>query len=198
MSEKGSTEAEPRASSVRRRERHSGLGLVLALGLALFLVVGRVVDVATGPVPPRRGVPAPAFSAPDLGGQEKSLAQFRGQVVLVDFWATWCPPCVASMPELEATYRSLGARGFVVLGVNQEPESPDRVRGFVRSKGLSFPVLMDPGAIRRDFGVHSFPTSFLVDREGTICEVFRGPVSGARLTKAVESLLDKPTGQPAC
>lgn len=188
---------EPKAKAPAKA-RETGLGLVLALGLAFFLVMGRVVDVATGPVPPRRGVPAPAFSAVDLAGAEKSLADYRGQVVLVDFWATWCPPCVASMPELEATYQSLGARGFVVLGLNQEPDSPDRVRGFVRSKGLSFPILIDPGVIRRDFGVHSFPTSFLVDREGTICEVFRGPVSGAKLTRAVETLLDSPSGRPAC
>ena len=191
------TPSEPRPHA-RSRERSSGLGLVFALGLALFLVVGRIVDVATGPTPPRRGAVAPAFSAPDLVGVQKSLAEFRGQVVLVDFWATWCPPCVASMPDLERTYQSLGERGFVVLGVNQEPETPDRVRGFVKSRGLSFPVLFDPGAIRRDFGVHSFPTSFLVDRAGTICEVFRGPVSGERLTKAVLPLLEKPPGQPAC
>jgi peroxiredoxin len=188
---------DPRARA-QKRDRRSGLGLVFALGLAFLLVVGRIVDVATGPTPPRRGAAAPAFSAPDLVGAEKSLAEFRGQVVLVDFWATWCPPCVASMPELERTYQALGERGFVVLGVNQEPESPDRVRGFVKSRGLSFPVLFDPGAIRRDFGVHSFPTSFLVDREGTICEVFRGPVSGERLTKAVETLLSQPAGRPAC
>lgn len=189
-------DSEKRGAAPKARE--SGLGLVLALGLAFFLVMGRIVDVATGPTPPRRGVPAPSFSAVDLGGQAQSLADYRGRVVLVDFWATWCPPCVASMPELESTYKSLASRGFVVLGLNQEPESPERVRGFVSAKGLSFPILIDPGAIRRDFGVHSFPTSFLVDREGTICEVFRGPVSGAKLTRAVESLLDKPGGQPAC
>lgn len=195
-----SSEPTPRSDEARarRRDRRSGLGLVFALGLAAFVVVGRAIDIATGPVPPRRGAVAPSFSALDLGGAEKSLAEFRGQVVLLDFWATWCPPCVASMPELERTYQSLGDRGFVIVGINQEPESPDRVRGFVRAKGLSFPVVIDPGAIRRDFGVHSFPTSFLVDREGTICEVYRGPVSGEKLTKAVEALLEKPPGQPAC
>jgi peroxiredoxin len=195
-----SAESEPITSSARarRREHRSGMGLVLALGLAFFIVIGRAVDIATGPVPPRRGAIAPSFTALDLSGTEQTLAQFRGRVVLLDFWATWCPPCVASMPELERTYQSLSNRGFVVVGINQEPESPDRVRGFVSSRGLSFPVVLDPGGIRRDFGVHSFPTSFLVDREGTICEVYRGPVSPEKLSKAIEALLVKPPGSPAC
>lgn len=110
----------------------------------------------------------PALELPGLDGRAHSLADYKGQVVLVNFWATWCPPCVHEMPSLARLAKRLHGRPFVVLAVNVG-DSPAEVRAFLRRIRVDLPVLLDqhgnsPGAWK----VYGFPTSFLIDREGKI------------------------------
>lgn len=184
-----SSEAHPIVGS-SGPERASGL-VVLALMLVAFgLVVGRVVQIASGPPPPRAGASAPAFEAPTPDGAARiSLESLRGKVVLVDFWATWCPPCVASMPVLERLHQRLGPKGFTVIGVNAEAGEEATVRAFLRDEGLTLPVVMDDGRIAARFGVFSYPTSFLVGRDGAVRSVHRGVAREAALEAEIEAAL---------
>ncbi len=119
--------------------------------------------------------PAPIFELPDINGKKVSLADFKGKVVLINFWATWCGPCKAEMPSLNNLYAAFKNEGFVVLAVSLDP-SEKPVRSFVAEKGLAFPVLMDPEKeVYFDlYAAFAMPTSFLIDRKGMIAEKFIG------------------------
>lgn len=185
----GLTSADPARARRTKADRASGV-LLAALMIAAFGVVLRtVIDVATGPAPAGPGTPAPAFASVTPSGQPSALADHRGRVVLVDFWATWCPPCVASMPTLQRLHERYSDAGLVVLGVNQEAGEEVMVRDFLAKKGITFPSVMDDGHIARDYGVFSFPTSFLIGRDGVVRSIHRGVAIEARLTGPIEALL---------
>jgi peroxiredoxin len=113
--------------------------------------------------------PAPEFSLSDINGKKVSLSDFKGKVILLNFWATWCGPCTGEMPSLNRLYASFKNDGFMVLAVSIDP-SDKPVRSFVSSKGITFPVLMDPEkeAYFDLYAVFALPTSFLIDRKGMI------------------------------
>jgi thiol-disulfide isomerase/thioredoxin len=112
--------------------------------------------------------PAPDVTLRDLDGRPVRLADFRGRVVFLNFWATWCAPCREELPAMEALARDLADRGLVVLVVNYE-ESGDVVRAFARETDLALPALLDAdGAAARRYGVTVLPASFFVDRRGAM------------------------------
>jgi thiol-disulfide isomerase/thioredoxin len=99
-------------------------------------------------------------------GAPFSLSQLRGKVVLVNFWATWCEPCLAEMPSLQSLRNLLGSERFEVLGVNYQ-EGPARIEAFTRTSGVTFPLVRDTdGSVARAWGARVFPSSFIVDRDG--------------------------------
>lgn len=107
------------------------------------------------------------FTLSDLAGKQWHLRELRGQVVLVNFWATWCPPCRKEMPDLEALFKKYQKKGFVVLALSDEDSA--KVSGLLQTERFSFPVLLDPGgAAARTFGIDGIPKSFLFDREGKL------------------------------
>lgn len=143
---------------------------------------------------PRPGFTAPDFELQTLAGEAVRLSDLRGQAVLVNLWATWCPPCRAEMPAIEAVYREYASQGFVVLGVdaaNQDDLS--QVEDFIQEYELTFPILLDlDGAVSRSYGLRSFPTSFFIDGDGTIREVvIGGPMAKALLEIRVQGLLEE-------
>lgn len=177
----------------RRLHIASGTGLTLAMAGAFLVVAGRLWDVATGPSAPPPGSPAPSFTATTLEGESFELEAHRGQVLLLDFWASWCGPCVRSMPGLDSMHRQLSDRGFRVVGINQEPDSRDAIRRWVRERGLAFEHVVDEGqAIARAYAVYTYPTSVLIDRRGRIVQRYRGAVSPERIREDVLSVLDSP------
>jgi peroxiredoxin len=140
---------------------------------------------------------APDFSAPNLAGQAVRLSAYRGQVVLVNVWATWCPPCREEMPSMERLYQKLKDRGFVLLAVSEDDTGVDGVKAFVQEMKLSFPVLVDPdGEVGRKLEVWGYPESFLIDREGNIVEHVIGPREwdGPSGLPVVEALLASAPG----
>lgn len=150
-------------------------------GLFLLLVVGLVTVgwVAGGTESDlERGPPAPPLELPRIDGGTAQLASLRGQVVVVNLWATWCPPCVREMPALQRVYERFADQGLEVLAVAVDDlpgqRQPDgRIVGlvseFVDEYGLTFPVVIDPtGATERRFGTEYLPTTVLIDREGRI------------------------------
>lgn len=136
--------------------------------------------------------PAPSFELPRLsGGGTGSLAEHRGTVVVLNFWASWCEPCRRESPLLERWHRRLVARGGTVLGVDVLDVSAD-ARAFVRRYGLSYPMLRDrDGDALGRFGVVAYPETFAIDRRGRIAAVQRGPVDDAWMRRHVEPLLEE-------
>ncbi len=129
-----------------------------------------------GSVPAARRAPDFALRATD--GSEVSLETLRGKVVLLNFWATWCPPCKAEMPDLNVLHRDYGpAHDFAVVGVNLE-ESPEQVEAFARDFRISFPLLLDSkGEVTGErFAVRTLPTSIIIDRDGYIRDSWIGQI----------------------
>jgi len=109
----------------------------------------------------------PEFTLTDITGKKWKFSDLRGKVVLVNFWATWCPPCRKEMPDLDALYRRFAAKGFVVLGISDEEKQ--KVEPFIREHKVTFPVLLDPGRKVNDaFVVEGIPKSFVYDRDGKL------------------------------
>jgi peroxiredoxin len=107
------------------------------------------------------------FTLKDLSGKAWTFSELRGKVVLVNFWATWCPPCRKEMPDLETLYGRFAAKGLVVLGISDEESA--KVEPFIRERKVSFPVLLDPGRkVNEMFVVEGIPKSFVYDREGKL------------------------------
>lgn len=154
----------------------------LVTGVFLGLIGGLVAvgwmtrDRHSGPVD--RGEPAPPFTLDAIDGGTVSLADYRGKVVMVNLWATWCAPCRLEMPSMQRVYEEYRDQGFEVLAISVDAEpgirQPDgTIRGlvsdFVEELGLTFPVVVDPaGDTERIYGVSGLPTTFLIDREGQI------------------------------
>ncbi len=109
----------------------------------------------------------PEFTLKDLSGKAWTFQELRGKVVLVNFWATWCPPCRKEMPDLETLYKRFGAQGFVVLAISDEEAG--KVKPFIQERGVTFPVLLDPRRkVNEAFAVEGIPKSFVYDREGKL------------------------------
>ncbi len=144
---------------------------------------------------PRPGDLAPDFVAPRLDGSVQKLSNYRGNVVLLNLWATWCPPCIAEMPVLNAIAERFGPRGLVVLAVAGD-DDVEAVRRFVASREIKFDVLLDPGgAVGTQYGITGYPETFLVDREGRVREKYVGPLPAngdepaAEIVAALEALV---------
>ncbi len=145
---------------------------LLAVGVMLF--VGSSLVWAMGSRVPAAGTTAEDFQLTDLAGKQQSLSQYRGKVVLVNFWATWCKPCTTEMPAMQATYEKLRENGFVVLAVN-ELEDEAKVREHIQQHGHTFPVLLDrDNKVANQFGVFGLPVSVFIDEKGVVREYIKG------------------------
>jgi thiol-disulfide isomerase/thioredoxin len=115
-------------------------------------------------------VQAPDFSLDDMDGEQHSLRDYRGKVIMLNFWATWCPPCRREIPSMESIYQDMGDKGFVVLGVNQF-ETPDHVFAYMGQLSVfpTFPILFDPdSSISERYAVKGLPTTLLINRQGEV------------------------------
>ena len=133
---------------------------------------------------------APTLTLPALdGGRMVSLAGYRGKVVVLNYWASWCTPCRQETPLLERWHRRISARGGTVLGIDSVDATPD-ARAFVREFGLTYPILRDgDGNTESRFGITGYPETLVIDRRGRIAALQRGPIDDAFLRRAVLPLL---------
>ena len=148
---------------------------VLMVGILVATLGFLSFDVwSMGSRVPAVGMQAEDFSLIDLEGKTQSLSQYRGKIVLVNFWATWCKPCTTEMPAMQTIYDKLRDKGFVVLAVN-ELEDDAKVREHIKQYGHTFPVLMDrDNKVANQFGVFGLPVSVFIDQEGRVQEYIKG------------------------
>ncbi len=141
--------------------------------------------------PAQLNEPAPELTLETLDGKRVSLADFQGQVVLVNNWATWCPPCKAEMPEINEYYLDHRDEGFQVLAV-EAGDPVQQVQAFVEEEGLDFTVLLDPeNKSLQSFENASLPNTFVIDREGTLRLTWTGAINQATLEKHVTPLVEE-------
>lgn len=167
-------------------------GITCAVVLLGFVAAMPGCKLSSGP---RAGDLAPDFVLPRLDGSVQKLSNYRGKAVLVNLWATWCPPCIAEMPLLDAIVRDYSARGLVVLGVAGDDDAA-RVSEFVEQRAPAFEVLLDPGGtVGTQYGITGYPETFIVDRDGKLTAKFIGPLPSDAgtlapdVTQAIEAAL---------
>ncbi|MDO8754704.1 MAG: TlpA disulfide reductase family protein [Anaerolineales bacterium] len=135
--------------------------------------------------------PAPALTLNDLNEEEHSLRDYAGQVVLVNFWASWCQPCLDEMPALETFFQQHKVDGFVVLGINNG-ESLSEMESFLDDLSLSFPIWLDPQFLGEGaFGVTNLPSSFLIDRRGQVRLQWLGAIELSTLEEVVVPIINE-------
>lgn len=152
--------------------------LVVVVAATVLLIQGK--DSIFGPVQPTRlhvGSSAPNIVLPGLDGKTINLKDYRGKVVFLNIWATWCPTCRDEMPSMEKLYQTLKGEAFEILAVSVDKTGAKAVAPFMKSHKLSFPALLDPeGTIARPYGVTGVPESFIINKEGIIEKIVIGPI----------------------
>jgi thiol-disulfide isomerase/thioredoxin len=165
------------------------------LALAVSLVLGFTLCVTAGCSKKEKASTgseaAPGFSLSGVDGTKVDLASYKGKVVLLDFWASWCPPCRAAIPHLVELQQTLGAQGFQAIGLNLD-ENPADLSSFLNENPVNYPVAKADDAVRAAYGgVSAIPQIFLVDRQGRIRERYQGFTAeiAGNIRKTVEALL---------
>jgi cytochrome c biogenesis protein CcmG, thiol:disulfide interchange protein DsbE len=179
---------------MQQYQRRIVYSIILLLGLAWTLASADKSGVSTSGrvTAPQQGFLAPDFDLKTPTGESVKLSDLRGQAVLVNLWATWCPPCRAEMKSIEKVYNEYKERGFTVLAINMTyQDEPLAVMPFVKEQGLSFPILLDETSATADaYQLRSLPSSFFIDRKGIIDEVvIGGPMAEALLRTRIEDIL---------
>lgn len=171
----------------QRRLRHLGIGS--CAGIAALLAFSGSDAIAIEP-----GQPAPGFKRSLLGGNgDLSLSDYRGKVVYVDFWASWCPPCLSAMPALEALRAEFPESDFQILAVNLDKKSKKALKILGKQK-IGYPSVADPdGSLPTRYGLETMPTSYLIDRKGMVRYVHEGFRSGDenKLRHEIQRLVKK-------
>lgn len=133
---------------------------------------------------------APAWKLNDLSGHEVSSDQFKGKVVVLDFWATWCVPCIGEIPGYIELQKKYGAQGLVIVGVSVDQKGPEVVAKFAKTKGMNYTIVMADDAVADAFGgLQAIPTTFLINREGRIVHRKVGAMPHAEYEKLVQQAL---------
>jgi peroxiredoxin len=179
---------------MQQSQRRILYSIFLILGFFwIFISADRTGNSTAGNIPaPQTGFLAPDFELKTLSGEAIKLSDLRGQAVLINLWATWCPPCRAEMPALEKVFKEYKDQGFTVLAVNMTyQDDPQKVGPFIQEYGLTFPILLDEtGEVGNAYQLKSLPSSYFIDREGVIQEVvIGGPMAEALLRARIEKLL---------
>ncbi len=192
-----------RISARRRATRSRNLVFMTLLGSGLVLVgifLAFTLPGSSGEgtarkeysaIPVAVNYPAPELALTGLSGAQESLGDYTGSVVLVNNWATWCPPCKAEMPSLQAFFDRHAASGFTIIAIDAG-DPPAEVAGFVADYGLTFPVWLDPGNEALDaFKNMSLPNSYVIDRTGMVRLAWTGAVSLAVLEEYVAPIINE-------
>jgi len=167
-----------------------GLGLLLIITSTFYILRENSLQSDFSTVPVQVNFAAPELTLTDSQGVTHSLADYRGQVVLVNLWATWCPPCKEEMPALQTFHNKYADQGFTIIAINDGDPTAD-VLQFVKDYQLTFPVWLDPTYIATEqaFKTLNLPSSFVIDRTGTVRLTWVGGISRKMLDKYVPAII---------
>jgi peroxiredoxin len=158
---------------------------------AIFAVVSIAVLLTANPSLAAEPRPvAPNWQLRDVTGKQVSLADFKGKLVILDFWATWCPPCRQEIPGLVGLQRRYQDKGLVIIGVSLDRQGPGVVKTFMHQLGMNYPVVMGDEKIVSDYGgIEAIPTTFIIDRQGKVVTVHQGFTDDATFEAEIRPLL---------
>lgn len=150
-----------------------------------------------GPYPPnyvpaaqQKSAMAPDFTLKTPEGRDVKLSSYKGKVVIIDFWATWCPPCRKGIPDLVELKKKYGKKGFEVIGISVDRDTKNEVVPFIKNYGINYPVVFYNDNVVRDYGgIQSIPTSFVIDKQGKVVASYVGLREKAVYEEIIEKLL---------
>ncbi len=164
---------------------------ILAFGI-VWINFSADSNKASTAIAPQEGFIAPDFNLSTLAGETFTLSSLKGQAIIINLWATWCPPCRAEMPAMQKLYEEYKNQGLIILAVNMTyQDTSSDIAPFINKYGLTFPILLDEtGEIARLYQLNSLPSSYFINRAGIISEVvIGGPMSEALLRTRIEKIL---------
>lgn len=164
------------------------------IGIAFFLIFASSCQKKEGEVeikPPSVGDTAPDFTLKGINGNTISLADYKGKVVMVEFWATWCPPCKALAPILEKIHKKYKDKRFIILALASEDEGEATIKSFIKEHRITYSVLLADQGTMRHYGISSIPVTFIINKEGRVVTMHMGNTQGImqELTSEIERLL---------
>jgi cytochrome c biogenesis protein CcmG, thiol:disulfide interchange protein DsbE len=184
-----------RVQPLRLRWKFFSIFILLVSASWIWVSKAPPGSTTDGDIPvPRQGFKAPDFTLQTLDGKTITLSSLRGKPVLLNLWASWCPPCKSEMPDFEKVYNDYKNQGFTILAVNAtNQDTLSNASEFVRQNQLTFPILLDSdGRVSQIYQLRSLPTSFFIDKNGVIRDVVvGGPMSEALLRIRVQNLLEE-------
>jgi len=183
-----------------RAQRLLPIGLVaglLACGSGGEEPAGTGSEQSSAEVEEDRGTPAPDFTLPRLRGGEVTLSELRGTTVLIDFWATWCPPCEFQIPILNEIYREYRDQGVEILGVSVDTAGPETVAEYLEEHEAIYPIVLGSEALARRFGAVGFPALAVVTPSGRIAELHVGLVEASDLERIIAEVSGEPGARGA-
>lgn len=172
-------------------------GFFIGLILVLFVVNNSGNEPERGPYPPnyvpaaqRNSVLAPDFALPTTDGKVLKLSDYRGKVVIIDFWATWCPPCRKGIPDLIDIKKKYGSKGVEIIGVSVDTDTKPEVIPFIKEKGINYPVVYGNQNVYMQYGgIRAIPTTFVIDKEGKIVASYEGLVPKVTYENHIKKIL---------
>lgn len=169
-------------SAISNQKREITPFIVLVVGLAIASLIWKSSQTGIPKEPPKpiefsiEGTPAPDFTLPDLNGINHTLSNYKGKVVFLNIWATWCKPCKDEMPSMEKLHQKLKDRDFIMLAVSVDKDGKKVVEPFMKEYGLTFPALLDPeGVTSKLYKTTGVPETFIIDKKGVVIHKVIGP-----------------------
>ncbi|MCX7798472.1 MAG: TlpA family protein disulfide reductase [Melioribacter sp.] len=172
-------------------------GFFIALIIVLFVVNNSGTEPEQGPYPPnyvpavqRNSVTAPDFALPTTDGKILKLSDYRGKIVILDFWATWCPPCRKGIPDLIDIKKKYGSKGVEIIGISVDTDTKNEVIPFIKEKGINYPVVYGNQNVYKQYGgIRAIPTTFIIDKEGKIVASYEGLVPKITYENHIKNIL---------
>jgi len=144
------------------------------ISLVVLLAIAILLPARLQAAPLRAGQPAPNFKVVTTSGQTVTLDNYRGYVLVIDFFATWCPPCKESIPHLVEMNRKYGKQGLQILGQSMDEDGEREVKSFIDDHRINYPVALAPEKVQIDYGISSVPVMLVIDKKGKVAEIYRG------------------------
>ncbi|MFA3782259.1 peroxiredoxin family protein [Melioribacteraceae bacterium 4301-Me] len=182
-SNKKNSLANQKGGLTKKQRSYIYTGIFIGLAVLLFIFNNSNSEPQQGPYPPnyvptvseQKSVNAPDFTLPTTDGKTLKLSDFKGKVVIIDFWATWCPPCRKGIPDLIELKKKFGKKGLEIIGVSVDQDTKDQVVPFIKQYGINYPVVYGNNNVYRAYGgIEAIPTTFVIDKTGKIVASYQG------------------------